>query len=54
MEKATVVQLPDDYQLSLDAKRLLDSILGASFANQLVFLRDVVGLGAAQSFEENV
>ncbi|HHP7232042.1 MAG TPA: orange carotenoid protein N-terminal domain-containing protein [Xenococcaceae cyanobacterium] len=54
MEKATVVQVPDDYQLSPDAQQLLDSVKGASFTNQLVFLRDAVGLGAAQSTEENV
>lgn len=54
MEKATVVQVPDDYRLSPDAQQLLDSIERASFANQLVFLRDVVGLGVAQRYEVNV
>lgn len=54
MERATVVQVPDDYQLSPDAQQLLDSVKGLGFSNQLVFLKDAVGLGAAQSSEENV
>lgn len=54
MEQATVVQVPDDFQLSPDAQQLLDSVQNLSFTNQLVFLRDVVGLGAAQSSEANV
>jgi hypothetical protein len=54
MEKSTVVQVPDDYQLSPDAQQLLDSVKNLPFTSQLVFMRDVVGLGAAQSSEENV
>ncbi len=54
MEKATVVQVPDDFQLSPDAQQLLDSVKNLSFTNQLVFIKDVVGLGAAQSSEDNV
>lgn len=54
MEKATVVQVPDDYQLSPDAQQLLDSVKGLGFTNQLVFIKDAVGLGAAQSTEEKV
>jgi hypothetical protein len=54
MEKSTVVQVPGDYQLSPDAQQLLDSVKNLPFSNQLVFMRDVVGLGAAQSSEENV
>ena len=54
MEKATVVQVPDDYQLSPDAQQLLDSVKGLGFTNQLVFIKDAVGLGAAQSTEDKV
>jgi hypothetical protein len=54
MEKNTVVQVPDDYQLSPDAQQLLDSVKNLPFSSQLVFMRDVVGLSAAQSTEENV
>ncbi|MGL5794841.1 MAG: orange carotenoid protein N-terminal domain-containing protein [Waterburya sp.] len=54
MEKNTVVQVPGDYQLSPDAQQLLDSVKNLPFSSQLVFMRDVVGLSAAQSTEENV
>ncbi|MGL4882505.1 MAG: orange carotenoid protein N-terminal domain-containing protein [Waterburya sp.] len=54
MEKNAVVQVPGDYQLSPDAQQLLDSVENLPFSSQLVFMRDVVGLSAAQSTEENV
>ena len=54
MERGKVVQLPDDYRLSPDAQRLLDSVLELGFSEKLVFIKDVVGLGAAQSVEANV
>lgn len=54
MEKGNAVQVPDDYQLSPDAQQLLDSVMGLDFTNKLVFIKDAVGLGAAQNSEENV
>jgi hypothetical protein len=54
MEKVTVVQVPDDYQLSPDAQQLLESVKTLDFSNQLVFLKDVVGLSAAIASEDNV
>ena len=54
MERGNAVQVPDDYQLSPDAQQLLDSVKELGFSNQLVFIKDVVGLGAAQSTEEKV
>ena len=54
MERGNAVQVPDDYQLSPDAQQLLDSVKELDFTNKLVFIKDVVGLGAAQSTEEKV
>ena len=54
MEQGTVVQVPDDYLLPPDAQQLLDSVKELDFSNKLVFLRDAVGLSAAQSSEEKV
>jgi hypothetical protein len=54
MERGNAVQVPDDYQLSPDAQQLLDSVKGLDFTNKLVFIKDAVGLGAAQNSEENV
>ncbi|GAB4541605.1 MAG: hypothetical protein Tsb0014_33660 [Pleurocapsa sp.] len=54
MEKRTVVPVPDDFQLSPDAQQLLNSVKETSFTNQLVFIKDAVGLGAAQATEEKV
>ena len=54
MEQATVVQVPDDYTLSPNAQHLLDSVKELGFSEKLVFIKDVVGLGAAQATEENV
>ncbi len=54
MERGNAVQVPDDYQLSPDAQQLLDSVKELGFTNQLVFIKDAVGLGAAQSTEEKV
>ena len=54
MEQATVVQVPDDYTLSPDAQQLLDSVKELGFSEKLVFIKDVVGLGAAQATEEKV
>lgn len=49
MEKTAVVRVPDDYQLSPDGQQLLNSVKQLSFTNQLVFLRDVVGLSTAEN-----
>ena len=54
MERGNAVQVPDDYQLSPDAQQLLDSVIGLGFTQQLVFIKDAVGLGAAQATEDNV
>ena len=54
MELGNVVQVPDDYQLSPDAQQLLDAVKELEFSQKLVFIKDVVGLGAAQTTEENV
>ena len=54
MERGNVVQVPDDYQLSPDAQQLLDAVKELEFSQKLVFIKDVVGLGAAQTTEENV
>lgn len=48
------MRVPDDYQLSPDAQQLLDAVQGLDFTNKLVFIKDAVGLGAAQNSEENV
>ena len=54
MELGNAVGVPDDYQLSPDAQQLLDSVKGLGFSQQLVFIKDAVGLGAAQATEQNV
>ena len=54
IEKGNAVRVPDDYQLSPDAQQLLDSVKELEFSQQLVFIKDVVGLGAAQATEEKV
>lgn len=54
MERGNAVQVPDDYQLSPDAQQLLDAVKELGFSQQLVFIKDAVGLGAAQATEENV
>lgn len=54
MERGNAVQVPDDFQLSPDAQQLLDSVKGLGFTQQLVFIKDAVGLGAAQATEANV
>lgn len=54
MERGNAVQVPDDFQLSPDAQQLLDSVMKLGFTQQLVFIKDAVGLGAAQSIEAKV
>ena len=54
MEQGNAIQVPDDYQLSPDAQQLLNSIKELEFSQQLVFIKDAVGLGAAQATEEKV
>jgi hypothetical protein len=54
MERANAIQVPDDYQLSPDGQQLLESVKTLDFSNQLVFLKDVVGLSAAIASEDNV
>ena len=54
MERGNAVPVPDDYQLSPDAQQLLDSIKEIGFSEKLVFIKDAVGLGAAQATEKNV
>lgn len=54
MERGNVVNVPDDYRLSPDAKQLLEAVHKFEFAQKLVFIKDVVGLGAAQTTEEKV
>lgn len=54
MEQGNAVQVPDDYQLSPDAQQLLDAVKAFEFSQKLVFIKDVVGLGAAQSSEADV
>ena len=54
MEQGNVVQVPDDYRLSPDAQQLLESFKELEFAQKLVFIKNVVGLGAAQTTESNV
>lgn len=54
MEQGNAVQVPDDYQLSPDAQQLLDSVKEMGFSQKLVFIKDAVGLGAAQATEDNV
>ena len=49
-----VVRVPDDYRLSPDAQQLLESVMELEFAEKLVFIKDVVALGAAQTSEANV
>ena len=48
------MQVPDDFKLSPDAQQLLDSVMESGFSEKLVFIKNVVGLGAAQSTEEKV
>ena len=54
MEKSNAVKVPDDYQLSPDAQQLLDAVKKMEFSEQLVFIKNVVGLGAAQATEDGV
>ena len=54
MEKGNAVRVPSDYQLSPDAQQLVDAVKELEFSQQLVFIKDVVGLGAAQATEDNV
>ena len=54
MERGNIVQVPDDYKLSPDAQQLVESVKQLEFSQKLVFIKNVVGLGAAQSLEENV
>ena len=54
MEQGNAVRVPNDYQLSPDAQQLLDSVKEMEFSQQLVFIKDVVGLGTAQTTEEKV
>ena len=43
MEKGSVVEFPNDYQLSSEAKDLLKSLETIGFNQQLTFIRDAVG-----------
>lgn len=54
MEQGNVVRVPNDYQLSPDAQQLLEAVMELEFSQKLVFIKDVVGLGAAQTTEEKV
>ena len=54
MEQGNAVQVPDDYRLSPDAQQLLESVMELEFAEKLVFIKNVVALGAAQTTEANV
>ncbi|HEY9771186.1 MAG TPA: orange carotenoid protein N-terminal domain-containing protein [Coleofasciculaceae cyanobacterium] len=54
MEQGNAVQVPNDYRLSPDAQQLLDAVRKFKFSQKLVFIRDVVGLGAAQTLQSNV
>lgn len=54
MDKENVVRVPNKYQLSPDAGQLLDAFLDLEFSQKLVFIKDVVALGAAQSIEAKV
>lgn len=52
--RQALVNVPDDYLLPPDAQQLLDSVKELEFSQKLVFIKDVVGLGAAQSSGDNV
>ena len=54
MERGNVVRVPDDYRLSPDAQQLLESVMELEFSKKLVFIKNVVALGAAQTTEANV
>lgn len=54
MERGNVIKVPDDYMLPPDAQQLLETVNELEFSQKLVFIKDAVGLGAAQSLEENV
>ena len=43
MEKGSVVEFPNDYQLSSEGKDLLKSLETIGFNQQLTFIRDAVG-----------
>ena len=43
MEKGSVVEFPNDYQLSSEGKDLLKSLETIGFNQQLAFIRDAVG-----------
>ena len=42
MEKKEIIPMPDNYELSEDAKSLLDSVEAADFEEQITFLRSAV------------
>ena len=54
MEQGNVVKVPDEYRLSPDAQQLLESVMELEFSEKLVFIKNVVALGAAQTTEANV
>ncbi|QMS87450.1 Orange carotenoid protein [Nostoc edaphicum CCNP1411] len=49
MENATIIPMPDDYQLSPEAKALFGRIQGLAFEQQITLFRDYVSPMGAES-----
>ena len=53
MEQGSVVEFPNDYQLSGKGKELLDNLKTVGFDQQLVFIRDAVGYSTDENLSLN-
>lgn len=49
MEQNSVVQFPNDYSLSAGGKKLVDTLKNEEFSQQLVFIRDAVGISTEET-----
>lgn len=53
MEQGSGVEFPSDYQLSSEGKEFLQSLEKIGFAEQLAFIRDVVGYSTDENLSLN-
>lgn len=53
MEQGSVVEFPNDYQLSSEGQKLLNSLEKIGFDQQLVFIRDAVGYSTDENLSLN-
>lgn len=52
MDEGTIIPMPDDYQLGGEAQRILGTILGLEFQQQITVLRSIVFAMGADSNSE--